>query len=415
MAKHPKKNTFFPKKFLIIISGLVMLNIALLFFFIHASPKEFFGQPFTEIKALENGPRGFDEIAAFFRDVAKKKGAAYAFDLMKVAPIPPDIDVHLLAHEVGDILYKQQGADGVAVCTDDFRNACSHTIVVGLFREKGEAALPLIAEACHHAPGGTGAYTMCFHGLGHGILAATGYDLKRTVGICKKTGTSAYNKREYPECVGGAIMELTGGVHDPVERDREAKKYMTQNNPLSPCNRDFMDDAAGPVCYIYLTPHLFELAGVDIGNPLPQYFAKAFAFCSQIHSQEADRDACFGGFGKEFIGIVRSRDARKSTLQNMDSEKLSLIYTWCMKAGIDQGKGACLFSAASSLYWGGENGEELPLSFCSIIGNETYRDQCFGNLIGALHFYKSDPAMWQEACKKFPAYYQEQCNRSDVR
>ena len=398
------------KAFLLIIVGvLVIINTALVFLFIQPFDNGSLEEKFPEIAVLGKQQLGYDELAAFFRETAKKKGPSYAFHLMSVAPIPPNIDMHLVAHEVGTVLYQQQGASGIRTCTEDFRNACSHSIVVGLFRDKGEEALSSIAAACREAPGGNGAYTMCFHGLGHGILAYTGYDLERTISICKKTGTSAYNFREHPECTGGAIMEIIGGVHDASLREKQAKKYLSKENPLSPCSRGFMDDTARPLCYLYLTPHLFTSAGADLGNPTSENFKKAFTFCAKITSSDVDRNACYAGFGKEYIGIVRSRDARMSTLKDIDDSKLKLIYEWCTLAGNASGTRACLLSAQNSLYWGGEHGEDLPLSFCAVFADESYRNECFSNLIGAVHFYKSDPRMQTEACKKFPSNYQAQC------
>jgi hypothetical protein len=66
---------------------------------------------------------------------------------------------------------------------------------------------------------------MCFHGLGHGVLAYTEYDLEKAVDICKRTGTKQYNNEEYAECVGGAIMEIIGGgFHDPQKWAVQSKK-----------------------------------------------------------------------------------------------------------------------------------------------------------------------------------------------
>ena len=410
MRKKIKQHSLRTIPLLLIITGFfVMINVFFLFLIIQSQPTKETNNQFPELMALGQKQFDFNELTVFFRKVAEQKGSAYAFGLMNAASIPPGTDMHLLAHEIGDVLYKKEGATGMRLCNEDFRNACSHSIVVGLFRDKGEEALPIIADACRLAPGGTGAYTMCFHGLGHGILAYAGYDLTRSTAICKKTGTPAYRNREYVECVGGSIMEITGGVHDARLREKQAKKYLSSKDPLSPCSADFMDDSTRPLCYLYLTPHLLTLAGADLGDPNPQYFKKAFGFCDLIKSSSVDRDACYAGFGKEYIGIVRSRDARLSTLISIDDDKLTLIYEWCMGIVDRSGARACLLSAENSLYWGGEHGENLPLSFCAVFDDQSHRDECFSNLIGALHFYKPDPRMREVACKKFPVSYQKQC------
>jgi hypothetical protein len=115
--------------------------------------------------------KGFSALKEYFEGVANEKGGRVAFDQMRTAVTDGNVDMHLLGHAVGDILYKQEGVSGMTACNNDFRNACSHSIVVGLFSDFGEGAIPMINDACKKAPGGAGAYTMCFHGLGHGVLS----------------------------------------------------------------------------------------------------------------------------------------------------------------------------------------------------------------------------------------------------
>ncbi|MEZ4200776.1 MAG: hypothetical protein R3B69_04350 [Candidatus Paceibacterota bacterium] len=54
-----------------------------------------------------------------------------------------------MGHAVGDILYEQEGISGMSICTHDFRNACSHTMVIGALIEFGTGAFPDIRDACH--------------------------------------------------------------------------------------------------------------------------------------------------------------------------------------------------------------------------------------------------------------------------
>ncbi len=189
------------------LTGFALVCIlALVFFF--ASHR---AASYSEATAIGVGVEDFTQLSDRFQNLAKEKGALYAYEVLRRAVLPPGTYVHLLGHTVGDELYKQKGVSGIADCTQEFRNACSHTIVIGALNEFGsEKALSLIHEACKKAPGGSGAYTMCHHGLGHGVFAYYGYDLTKTDAFCKKTGTAAYHNREYVECMGGAIMELMG-------------------------------------------------------------------------------------------------------------------------------------------------------------------------------------------------------------
>jgi hypothetical protein len=214
--------------------------------------------PFPEISQIESKPMDFKALALYFSDLANKKGGAYAFEILKRVNLPQNIDVHLIGHVIGDILYKQEGAEGIKICTQDFRNACSHTIVIGMLLEKGPESFGEVADICRRAPGGPGAYTMCFHGLGHGVLAFNDYELPKAVEMCRE---GVGGGREWTECVGGAIMEMVSGVHDVAMWKKKSQIYFMKSDPLYPCSADFMPEAAKGMCYTYLTPHLFEAAG----------------------------------------------------------------------------------------------------------------------------------------------------------
>ncbi|MBI3420889.1 MAG: hypothetical protein HY006_02395 [Candidatus Sungbacteria bacterium] len=359
---------------------------------------------YPELHDLEGVVLSFKELAKYFTKLAEAKGAPYAFEVLRIAPIPPNTDMHLLGHIVGDILYRQQGAEGMRVCTQDFRNACSHSIVVGLFTEKGETALPQIVEACRQAPGQSGAYTMCFHGLGHGILAALDYDMPRAIEICKKTGRS-----ELSQCISGMVMEIIGGgFHNKELWEKQHKKYLSDPNPLSLCQQDFMPSEARSMCFVYLTPHLFEAAGGSLASPTPKDFKKAFTLCDALPLPDTvNRNSCFGGFGKEFVVLAKNRDIRN--IEYMTQEELGRIRTWCFLAPHEKGITACVEHAMQSLYWGGENDRDVAIRFCSLMSEDPYRSSCFENLIGAVSFYVKDPRYRKEFCGEIPADLHKTC------
>ncbi|MEK6901155.1 MAG: hypothetical protein AABX37_02335, partial [Nanoarchaeota archaeon] len=234
---------------------------------------------YPEAKGLAEKNLSFAELKEYFTKLAKEKDSAYAFDVLKRAKLPANTDTHLLGHAVGDILYEQKGAQGIVVCTEDFRNACSHSIVVGLLSDKGEDALLEIDKACKEAPGGKGAYGMCYHGLGHGILAYSGYDEEKTVAICQKTA-------QVSQCISGSVMELiSGGFHDRELWEKQRKKYLIPDEPLSLCEGDIIPSEAKWQCFSYLTPYLWEAVSANIGNPTEEDHKKAFALCEKAEEE----------------------------------------------------------------------------------------------------------------------------------
>lgn len=353
----------------------------------------------------------FDDLKYYFQELARKKRADYAFEVLKVASVPPDTDMHLLAHAVGDVLYKQEGLNGIKICTNDFRNACSHSIVVGLFYDRGDGAFPEIAQACRQAPGGKGAYTMCFHGLGHGILAALGYDLEKAIDFCKKTGTSEYGHNESSQCVGGTIMEIVGGGdHDRELWSKQRTKYLTSDNPLYPCNADFMPAPARYLCYSYLTPNFFDAVGGNRGHPTSDDFKKSFKLCNKLPIQDkSNRNACYGGFGKEFIGLVQSRDIRRDSVASITDEQLDQIYRWCQLADNKEGVAACILQGLSSLYWGGENDPQPSFRFCGLIDDQYFQQSCYRQLVSSAFYYSKEPDYLKSFCQKLPDSYRGDC------
>lgn len=351
----------------------------------------------------------FEALVTFFQTIAREKGGVYAFDVMREAALPPDTDTHLLGHVIGDELYTQEGIDGMGLCTHDFRNACSHTMVIGALLEYGEGAYSLIQDACARAPGGSGAYTMCFHGLGHGVLAFNDYDFKDAVTMCREFGTEMYDDQEVAQCVGGAVMEMIGGGgHNETQWEKMRTRYLTKGDPLSLCRVSYLTENERWYCYTYLTPFIFESIDANEAHPSPEDFRGAFAICDTIPAaQPENRHACFGGLGKEFVGLAAGRDYRgEQTFLNTAYKDMR---TWCEFAAVEDGIEYCNDSVVGSLYWGGENAYSLPLTYCSGMEDDHFRGACYVSLILNVAAYVEDRAYREEFCNTVPADQQMYC------
>jgi hypothetical protein len=363
--------------------------------------------PFPEASYIAANAQDFGEFKPRFIALADEKGAEYAFEILKRANLPEGIDLHLLAHSVGDILYEQEGIGGMAICTDDFRNACSHSIVIGALLEHGEDILPQVHEACSRAPGATNAYDMCFHGFGHGVFTYFDDDLKKAFAYCEKTGTPEHDHREYIACAGGAIMELMGdGGHNPQDLEEARARYLT--GPLEPCMSNVEPEALKRICLVYLTPWLWESAGLTRSDPAESSFAPAFAYCDTIPaSKKMLRNACFGGFGKEFTVLAADRDLR--TVDSLNDTQLRQIGTWCNEARASDGIRACVAVAVDSLLWGGANDPQIAFNFCAILSGDA-ADTCLKRLGRDIQQFFTDTIRREKLCLQLPEKYQPACN-----
>lgn len=400
---HPRRKLFV--FFLIATNILTILGIVTFIFWTKLSSND------AEIQSIihtRTKQMTFTQLSSFFKELSQKRGAPYAFTILKEVEVSPGTDLHLLGHIVGDELYKQRGIDGIQFCTHDFRNACSHSIVIGAFTKDGDNALGEIAKACENAPGGKGAYTMCFHGLGHGVLAYYGYDYKKMIESCKKTGTPAHQDQEFAECVGGAVMEtVAGGGHDPITWQKQRDVYLTKKDPLHICSESMTPSRARDMCYTYITPFLWEAAGGKLGQPDEKSIQKAFLFCDAV--DERHKDACYSAFGKEFIGLATAHDIRE--VSTISPKQASIIKTLCALAPSQRAQSDCVANTVGSLFWGGENNPRASILFCNQYDHSSYENSCYSAYIGNVKTYNTT-SQKEANCNLLPAAYKETCTKS---
>jgi len=358
-----------------------------------------------DLSRLQTVDANFTAYSNFFTDVAEDEGAVYAYELLRQVHFPPNIDQHLLGHVVGDELYRQEGLAGMQYCTDDFRNACSHTIVIGALLEKGLEVFDEVNDVCHLAPGGSGAYTMCFHGFGHGVLAFTEYDMAKTVELCMRTGTEDYNNQEANECVGGAVMEMKDGIHDKELWEPMKAKFVDGDNPLSMCQADYMPEGAKERCYSYITPFLFDAAGANDNLPTPDIFPQSMAFCEK-EPNDIYKTMCYRGFGKEFV--VLSAAYNIQDFINLTDAQLEQNLDWCDLANNKEYALECKKEVLSSLYWGGENDPSISLRYCAL-WSEAEAAGCYSALFQNVSFYVPDESYRRQICADTPTPYQAEC------
>jgi hypothetical protein len=200
-------------------------------------------------------------------------------------------------------------------------------------------------------------------------------------------------------------MEMIGGVHDREVWEKQTKKYFKKEDPLYPCSASFMPPEAKSVCYTYLTPHLFQVAGANLGYPKPADFKKAFTYCSSLKDQ--DRRSCFGGFGKEFTVLAQSRDIR--AIDKLNDSQLETVLDWCELALEKDGIANCTTEALSSLYWGGENDPAASIRFCALADKRGLGEVCETAFFNAVSHFVQDPAYRQNICNLTPEKFQDMC------
>ena len=150
----------------------------------------------------------------------------------------------------------------------------------------------------------------CRHGLGHGLMIQTGYDLPLALSVCARIGTGWDRKA----CSSGAFMENVN------TRFGYRSRWLSDDDPTYPCERVAPLDRHS--CYLRSSWRFLAANGFD--------FAKAATACSRLGAWTA---TCYRGLG---------RDATEQVRYDVDE-----THRLCRLAGA--GQGACLLGAARTI------------------------------------------------------------------
>ncbi|MBM3945142.1 MAG: hypothetical protein FJ317_06595, partial [SAR202 cluster bacterium] len=159
-------------------------------------------------------------------------------------------DCHQRAHSVGRIAYEKFGALAFSLSGHECHSGGYHGAMEALFRERGTVNL----EADISAVCGGGLNTFfrhqCVHGVGHGLMAWTSYELFDSLKLCDILDTT----NDKTSCYTGVFMEnVVGGLAGSMGHTTD---YLSED-PHYPC--DVLDPEYVPYCYYYQTSRMVQL------------------------------------------------------------------------------------------------------------------------------------------------------------
>lgn len=372
-------------------------------------------QEYTEVKELADTHLNEREYADRFSDIAREKGALYAFEVLRRTAFPSDINVHSIAHAVGYVLFQEKGISGMYDCTEEFRSACSHAIVIQALSMGGAHAIEDIVKTCKSAPGGKGAYAICSHGIGHGLVASSGYDFKSAVMQCSRIfeiektvfqGHRFMNASE--ECIGGAVMEMVQGAHDRYAWEQAVSTYLPIEDPFRPCTDAYVPNSLREACMTSLTQRFFGAAGIAEDLPAIEEYPNAMVVCASA-GHEDERTACYGGFGKEFVFFSTQFDG--GDVNNLSDRALLNVWDWCGNTDDRKGFAQCTSIAVDTLFWAGQNDSNSALRFCALAPSE-HRTVCYTGLVENIRYFLQGEKRYEYTCDALPPEFQTGCMES---
>ena len=334
----------------------------------------------TQLEDCDDGENACLEQA--FGNVAFADGAKRAIaELESRAATDAAIlsDCHRIVHSIGAAsLARHAGnvakafAEGSAYCGSGFYHGLIERAFVGV--PEDELGLGLAANRICDDEDirrvGFISY-QCVHGLGHGLMLHTGYDLPKSLRVCDAL-TSEFDQ---VSCTGGVFMENANASYGTTS------EYLKDDDLIYPCNE--VATRHKYYCYLLVTSRILPAVGGSL--------ARTAKVCRQSEPDWVGE--CFESFGRDASGISRQDGDR--------------IMPLCRLAGANEVD--CIYGAARDIA-NNDAGGERASRFCDDV-KASARARCFegvGTILGGLHTYAEER---REACAALTERYLADCTR----
>ena len=219
-------------------------------------------------------------------NVAYREGPKVALDLVpNVYGSGASQDCHRAVHTVGAAaLARYRGnvartfAEGNSSCGSGYYHGVLERSLVDVKSREPAVLAPVARKLCGDASGMAPwiAY-QCLHGLGHGLMIATGLSLPTALDVCSRLG----RWWDRDGCRGGVFMENLASSYGFRSR------WLRDDDPVYPCN--WVAFEAKRRCYQLVTSRILPAVGDD--------WARAAEVCSTV--ERAFVSTCFGSLGRD--------------------------------------------------------------------------------------------------------------------
>jgi mono/diheme cytochrome c family protein len=255
-------------------------------------------------------------------------------------------DCHRIAHRMGSAALTRY-ADRVAPAFVAGSPICAsgyyHGIIERAFLGQPAARLATVARQLCSDPQINAKRFLtyqCIHGLGHGLMIYSGYDLPRSLRTCDQL-QSGFQR---VSCSGGVFMENFNSSYGVTS------KYLRADDPIYPCNA--VAERHKLYCYLLVTANILRLDGGDLRRTADA--------CRR--SEPAWVSTCYESFGRDASGI-----AGKDAGQALASCRLARRH-----------EGDCLYGVAREIVNADAGGARAG-RFCALT-RARFRDRCYAGV-----------------------------------
>jgi hypothetical protein len=319
-----------------------------------------------------------------FGNLAYREGVRPAlalFEARMATHEPVRLDCHRIAHVIGSAAFARfEGsvarsfAVGSPACASGYYHGILERAFVGV---STKARLASVARSLCVDGGirrrGFLDY-QCQHGLGHGLMIQTGYDLPVALSVCDALETGW----DGVACAGGVFME------NVTTRFGFRSQWLDDGDPFYPCAQ--VANLHRRSCYLRAAVRVLGLNGGS--------FATAADLCAALDARYAI--ACFRGYGREAAGSAKYDAAG--------------IRRLCRLGGGYAGQ--CLYGAARTIAdASGARGLTRAAQLCEG-SRRAVREVCFEGVGIVVGLVRSSPGARARSCVRLAGPRAPACTRA---
>ena len=316
------------------------------------------------------------------KEYLRKFGPAHTASLIADAGKRTNVICHDRAHDVGRFAYEMYGAVAFAISSHECEAGAYHGATEALFQRRGTANLEADVEIIC---GDTDVFfyrLQCLHGVGHGLMAWTSYELFDALDLCDNLAKD----RDQRACYSGVFMEnVVGGLSGNMGH---FTNYVSEDAHY-PCNA--LDDRYVGPCYLFHSTRMLTLFEYDYG--------KVSGECSVV--PEFAVDDCFDSFGRDIAAITLGDPG--GAIEMCGSHVPDL-----------RNRIFCLQGTLQARFWETSKADEA-LSLCGMLKDDLEeRSACYWMLIiRAIELYRDDN-QYLALCARLEEPFDAWCERRTV-
>ena len=286
---------------------------------------------------------------------------------------------HERAHVTGRTAYELFGAAAFALASHECEAGAYHGATEAMFKERGTVNLESDVQVIC---GGSDVFffrLQCIHGVGHGLMAWTSYELYDSLDLCDRLETD----RDRRACYSGVFMEnVVGGLSGTMGHFTD---YLSDEDPHYPCNA--LTDRYIAPCYLYHSTRMLLMFEYD--------YERVAEECA--NAPAIGRYDCFESFGRDLAASSLGESA-KGLEQCHNTVADATHRVWCIQGSVQ------------ARFWETDRADEA-VEMCTLATVQEEREGCHWMIVyRARELYPDRPSL-EAFCARLETAYQAWCTR----